>query len=95
MPIYELVLLDQLVPGVTYRVKHYERDLGFLIFNRYEADRIVGTIPMSNITIRLFTLNHSFSRIISQFEFRAKLRDKFEHNALITILQNIIDESFL
>ena len=92
MPIYEKV--DRLIPGETYRVKHYNRDLGYVRFDRYEGNRIVATIPMSTITIRLFTENHSFSRQITEEEYRAKVKEKYDKNALQTVLKKLIDEHF-
>lgn len=100
MPIYEKVDRFSLVPGETYRVKHYERELGYLTFNRYEGNRvsdkehIVGTIPMSTIRIRIFTENHTFSRQISEEEYRAKLKEKYEQTATDTVLKRLIDSNF-
>ena len=95
--LYESVSRCELVPGVTYRVKHYGRELGYLIFTKYEDAeklRILGKIPMSNIRLRIFNENHSFSRVISPEEFRAKRKEVFDRNVLTLILKNIVDENF-
>jgi hypothetical protein len=106
MPIYEHIDSFHLVPGETYRVKHYDRELGLLTFNRYIDDDkiricvinpvIYGTIPMSNIKIYIYNDNgaHSFSKLISQEEYRAKLKEKYDKNATDTVLSTLLNHIY-
>lgn len=97
MPIYEIVDRFQLVSGVTYRVKHYQRDLGNIIFNEYKDNstlHIRGTIPMSTIRISIFTENHTFSRLITEEEYRSKIKDHYDKKACDTTLKMLLGESF-
>jgi hypothetical protein len=96
MPIYEHIDSFHLVSGETYRVKHYDRELGLLTFVHYmENDkfRIYGTIPMSNIRIYLYNENsaHTFSKVISQEEYYAKLKEKYDKKATTTVLSKLLN----
>jgi hypothetical protein len=105
MPIYEHIDSFHLVSGETYRIKHYDRELGFLTFNRYIDNDIIriygtnpiicGTIPMSNIKIYIHNdTAHSFSKLISQEEYYAKLKEKYDKKATDTVLSTLLNHIY-
>ena len=95
MPIYEKIDRFALVPGETYRVKHHGRELGYLTFNQYETKyRIVGTIPMATIRIYIYSENHTFYKPITEEEYQAKLKERFDMKAADTVLKRLLDENF-
>jgi len=79
MPLYAKIDHVNLMEGQTYKVKHRGRDLGNLIFSNYVSEnRILGTIPMSTIRIYISTEDHTFYKAISEEEYQAKLRTRFD-----------------
>jgi hypothetical protein len=93
----ELVDSTKLIRNEKYWVKGYKnRNIIFLEYDMLGGVEIAVCIcVVMNSVIYLFTDSNQYYRYISEQEYKAKLKEKYDDTCLNIVLKRLVDDSFV
>ncbi len=90
----EEVEINQLIIGHSYFINRNEWDLGDVVFNGYQCPVVWVTFIDKNIHCQLDIHQTKFYIPVTEENYYAKVKEKYDAKCLKIILKRLIDDSF-